>query len=103
VFSVEKRKMGSIVLARNTSQQHKELIFRAFSYNSGRLETLFLLFMEDFYRARGAAQFLFLAQTSVDMVPRACIPLESRQDTASESERRTRLFMPYMHRPPGYP
>jgi len=51
VFSVEKRKMGAIVLARNTSQQHKEFIFRAFSYNSGRLETLFLLFAEDFYAA----------------------------------------------------
>ena len=48
VFSVEKRRMGSHVLARNTSQQHKELIFRAFSYNSRRLETFFLLFIEDF-------------------------------------------------------
>ena len=53
VFSVEKRKMGSHVLARVPSQQHKELIFRAFSYNTGRLETLFLLFIEDFYRAAG--------------------------------------------------
>jgi hypothetical protein len=52
VFSVEKRKMGSIVLARVSSQQHKELIFRAISYNSGRLKTLFLLFTEDFYTAR---------------------------------------------------
>jgi transposase len=51
VFSVEKRKMGSHVLARNPSQQHKELIFRAFSYNSGRMEALFLLFIEDFYKA----------------------------------------------------
>jgi hypothetical protein len=51
VFSVEKQKMGSIVLARNMSQQHKELIFRAFSYNSARMETLFLLFIEDFYKA----------------------------------------------------
>lgn len=51
VFSVEKRRMGSIVLARNTSQQHKELIFRAFSYNSGRLESLLLHFTEDFYTA----------------------------------------------------
>jgi hypothetical protein len=39
------------VLARDLSQQHKELIFRAFSYNSGRMESLFLLFIEDFYRA----------------------------------------------------
>ena len=53
VFSVEKRTMGSHVLARVTAQQHKELIFRAFSYNSRRLETLFLLFIEDFYKARG--------------------------------------------------
>ena len=53
VFSVEKRKMGSHVLARNPSQQHKELIFRALSYNSGRMESLFLLFIEDFYKARG--------------------------------------------------
>jgi hypothetical protein len=51
VFSVEKRKMGSHVLARVSSQQHKELIFRAFSYNSGRMESLFLLFIEDFYKA----------------------------------------------------
>jgi len=52
VFSVEKRKMGSTVLARVPSQQHKELIFRAFSYNSGRLESLFLFFIEGFYKAR---------------------------------------------------
>jgi len=58
VFSVEKRRMGSHVLARASSQQHKELIFRAFSYNSGRMESLFLLFIEDFYRARGADSFL---------------------------------------------
>jgi hypothetical protein len=51
VFSVEKRKMGSHVPARNANQQHKELIFRAFSYNARRLETLFLLFIEDFYKA----------------------------------------------------
>ena len=51
VFSVEKRIMGPHVLARVAAQQHKELIFRAFSYNSRRLETLFLLFIEDFYRA----------------------------------------------------
>jgi len=51
VFSVEKRKTGSTVLARNTSQQQKELIFRAFSYNSARMETLFLLFIEGFYKA----------------------------------------------------
>ena len=36
---------------RRPSQQHRELIFRAFSYNTGRLETLFLLFIEDFYKA----------------------------------------------------
>jgi hypothetical protein len=52
VFPVEKRKSGSHVLVRNTSQQHKELIFRAFSYNTRRLETLFLPFIEDFYRAQ---------------------------------------------------
>jgi hypothetical protein len=51
VFSVEKRVSGSHVLARVPSQQHKELIFRAFSYNSRRLESLFLLFIEDFYKA----------------------------------------------------
>jgi len=51
VNSVEKRTIGSHVLARDTSQQHKEFIFRAFSYNSGRMESLFLLFIEDFYRA----------------------------------------------------
>jgi hypothetical protein len=51
VFSVEKRRMGSAVLARVTSQQHKELILRAFSYNSGRMEALFSLFIEDFYKA----------------------------------------------------
>jgi hypothetical protein len=52
VHSVEKRLMCSHVLARQTAQQHKELIFRAFSYNSRRLETLFLLFIEDFYKAQ---------------------------------------------------
>jgi len=52
VLSVEKRLMGSHVLARGTCQQHKELIFRAFSYNSRRLETLFLLFIEGFHRAQ---------------------------------------------------
>jgi len=51
VHSVEKRLMGSHVLARETCQQHKELIMRAFSYNSRRLETLLLLFIEVFYRA----------------------------------------------------
>jgi len=51
VHSVEKRLMGSHVLARGTCQQHKELIFRAFSYNSRRMEALFLLFIEDFYKA----------------------------------------------------
>jgi hypothetical protein len=51
VHSVEKRLMGSHVLARQTAQQRKELIFRAFSYNSRRLETLFLLIIEDFYKA----------------------------------------------------
>jgi hypothetical protein len=29
----------------------KELAFRAFAYNVGRLETIFLPFIEDFYRA----------------------------------------------------
>jgi hypothetical protein len=43
--------MGSHVLARQTAQQHKELIFRAFSYNSRRLETLFSLIIEVFYKA----------------------------------------------------
>jgi transposase len=51
VFSVEKRRMGSTVLARVSSQQHKELIFRAISYNSWRLEALFLLIIEGFYKA----------------------------------------------------
>jgi hypothetical protein len=51
VNSVEKRTMGSIVLARIPSQQHKELVFRALSYNSRRLETLLLLLVEDFYAA----------------------------------------------------
>lgn len=54
VHSVEKRLMGSHVLARQTAQQHKELIFRAFSYNSRRMETLFSLFIEDFFRALSA-------------------------------------------------
>jgi hypothetical protein len=55
VFSVEKRKIGSIVLARVSSQQHKELIFRAISYNSWRLEALFLLIIEGFYKAMRCA------------------------------------------------
>jgi len=51
VFSVEKRIMGSYVQSRGVSQQHKELLFRALSYNSNRLESFFLLFIEGFYRA----------------------------------------------------
>ncbi len=51
VNSVEKRTMGSNVLARVPSQQHKELVFRALSYNSRRIESLFLLIIEVFYRA----------------------------------------------------
>jgi len=51
VHSVEKRKMGDIVLARGACQQHKELIFRAFAYNVGRLEAIFLSIIEGFYRA----------------------------------------------------
>gem|GEM_PF-332394 len=51
VFSVEKRIMGSYVQSRGVSQQHKELLLRALSYNSNRLELLFLVFIEDFYKA----------------------------------------------------
>jgi hypothetical protein len=51
VFSVEKRVSGSHVLARDTSQQHKELVFKALAYNGRRMESLFLLFTEDFYTA----------------------------------------------------
>jgi hypothetical protein len=51
VHSVEKRKMGDIVLARGACQQHKELIFRGFAYNAGRLEAIFLSIIEGFYRA----------------------------------------------------
>lgn len=49
VHSVEKRLMGSHVLARETCQQHKELITRVFSYNSTRLETFSLPVIEDFH------------------------------------------------------
>ena len=49
VHSVEKRRMGDNVLAIGTCQRHKELVFRAFAYNVGRLEVLFLLITEDFY------------------------------------------------------
>jgi IS5 family transposase len=51
IHSIEKRKMGDIVLARGACQQHRELIFRAFAYNVGRMEFLFLSFVEGFYRA----------------------------------------------------
>ena len=51
VFSVEKRTMGSHVLARIPSQQHKELVFRALAYNGRRVESLSLRFIEVFYRA----------------------------------------------------
>ena len=53
VFSVEKRRMGSVVLARDTSQQHKELVFRALAYNGMRVESLSLLVVEVFYTADG--------------------------------------------------
>lgn len=49
VHSVEKRRMGDNVLAIGTCQRHKELVLRAFAYDVGRLEALFLLFTEDFY------------------------------------------------------
>jgi hypothetical protein len=49
VHSVEKRRMGDSVLAIGTCQRHKELVLRAFAYNVGRLDVLFLLFTEDFY------------------------------------------------------
>jgi hypothetical protein len=49
VHSVEKRLMGSHLPARETCQQHKEQLFRAFSYNLRTLETLFLLVIEGFY------------------------------------------------------
>jgi len=52
IFSVEKRMMSSHVLSRGIGQQHKELLFRALSYNSNRMESLFLLFIEGFYRAK---------------------------------------------------
>jgi len=45
VHSVEKRLMGSHVLARSACLQHKELVLRAFAYNARRLETLFLLLL----------------------------------------------------------
>ncbi len=51
VRSVEKRLMDSHVLTRDTAQQHKELMFRAFSYSSKRLIILLLLFTKDFYTA----------------------------------------------------
>lgn len=43
--------MGLTVLARNESQQHKDLIFQAFSYDSVRLESLLLFSIEDFCAA----------------------------------------------------
>jgi hypothetical protein len=36
---------GDHLLAKGVSQQRKELILRAFAYNIGRLETLFLLLL----------------------------------------------------------
>jgi hypothetical protein len=57
VHSVEKRLMGSHVLARQTAQQHKELILRAFSYNSRRLESLLLLIIEIFYKAEETRRY----------------------------------------------
>jgi len=64
VHSVEKRKMGDIVLARGACQQHKELIFRAFAYNVGRLEAIFLSFIEGFYRARSGLKIRNTANIS---------------------------------------
>jgi len=49
VHSVEKRRMGDNVLAIGTCQRHKELVLRAFAYNVGRTEVIFLLLTEDFY------------------------------------------------------
>jgi len=49
INSVEKRRIGDHVLATGTAQRHKELLFRAFAYDVGRLEALFLLIIEDFY------------------------------------------------------
>jgi len=50
INSVEKRRMGDHVLATGTAQRHKELVFRALAYDVGRLEVLFLLIIDVFYR-----------------------------------------------------
>jgi len=51
VNSVQKRTTGSSVLSRKTGQRHKELVFRALAYNGRRVETLFLVLIEGFYKA----------------------------------------------------
>lgn len=72
VFLVEKRTTGSHVLARNASQQHKEFVFRAFAYNSRRMESLSLVFIEDFYRASGREVSKGVFQSAISLVSAFC-------------------------------
>jgi len=72
VFSVEKRTTESHVLARVPSQQHKEFVFRAFAYNSRRMESLFLVFIEDFYRASGREVSKGVFQSAISLVFAFC-------------------------------
>ena len=51
VNSVQKRTSGSSALSRKTGQRHREMVFRALAYNGRRMETLFLVPIEGFYRA----------------------------------------------------
>jgi hypothetical protein len=74
------------VLARGTCQQHKELIFRAFSYNSRRMEALFLLFIEDFYKA-ACPRDLFEALKGRGMV----ILVQSARSTCMKAPKQAEL------------
>ncbi len=56
VNSVQKRTMGSHVSSRKTGQRHRELVFRALAYNAKRMETLFHLLFEGFYKAGASGE-----------------------------------------------
>ena len=59
LFCVEKKTIGSYVLARALKQQQKELVFRALAQNGRRIESLSLLGIEVLYTAScGTPQIL---------------------------------------------
>lgn len=78
VKSVQKRTTGSSVLSRKTGQRHKELIFRALGYNGRRMEALFLVLIEGFYKAPCEGQG---KRNGIAAEPGRLCPLQLLQNT----------------------